>query len=110
MSRWARRTDTTHAPIRKALRKVYGRENVFDSHRLGGDFPDLIVGAQGRTVLVENKTPTRLGGGVKGSAISEGQKRFARTWNGGPVVQATSPEQAVSAVQAALNGSASRGT
>jgi len=103
MSRWARRVDTTHAAIRDALRASYGVTAVVDSHRMGGGFPDLMVCVRKRVILVEVKTATRKDGGVKPSATSPGQSRFAETWAGGPVVQATSPEQAVQAVNDVLS-------
>lgn len=100
MSRYARRVDTTHAPIRDAL--LGCGWSVHDTSRLGDDFPDLVVGAAGRTILVECKTPSRKDGGVKASAVSDGQREAQRLWRGDAWVVATSPEQAVSLVQAAL--------
>jgi len=100
----ARRVDTTHASIRDALRRVYGADNVIDTHCLGDDFPDLVLGVAGQTVLIECKTATRKDGGVKPSKVSPGQRAFAAGWRGGPVVQATSAEQALSLVRAVLLG------
>lgn len=57
MSRYARQVDTSHAPIRDALRKA-GLQ-VIDASRVGDGFPDLLVhgrhsvcriGLGGRTV------------------------------------------------------------
>lgn len=93
MSRYARRVDNTHGPIRDALRKVGA--TVLDMSRLGDDAPDLAVGWRGRTVFVECKTPTRKDGGVKESKVSDGQREFAKTWRGDAVIFATSPKQAV---------------
>ena len=93
MSRYARRVDTTHGDIRRAFEKVGA--SVADTSRMGDDFPDLVVGWRGRTILVECKTPTRKDGGVKPSAVSAGQQVFALTWRGDAVIQATSPEQAL---------------
>lgn len=114
MSRYARRTDTTHAPIRDALRNVGA--TVLDMSRLGDDAPDLAVGWRGRTVFVECKTPTRKDGGVKDSKVSDGQREFARTWRGDAVIVATNPQQAVEQLVIAVtrappaDGSDSRGT
>jgi hypothetical protein len=93
VSRYARRVDTTHADIRDALRDIGAV--VHDTSALGDDFPDLVVGWRGRTLLVECKTPTRKDGGVKPSAISVGQRTARVLWQGDAWIVATSPEQAI---------------
>lgn len=93
MSRFARRTDETHAPIREAFRQA--GFSVWDTHNQGGDGPDLVVGLRGATVLVECKTPTRKDGGHRPSALSHGQRTFAALWRGGPYIVATDPAVAV---------------
>lgn len=55
MTRYARRVDRNHAAVRDGLRRLGYR--VFDCSRLGGGFPDLLVLACGRLVLLEVKMP-----------------------------------------------------
>ncbi len=113
MSRYARRTDTTHAPIRDALRNVGA--TVLDMSRLGDDAPDLAVGWRGRTVFVECKSDRKVHK-RKGDGTSDGQREFARTWRGDAVIVATSPQQAIEQIIIAVtrappaDGSDSRGT
>ena len=101
MSRWARRVDTTHAPIGAALRACHW--SVHDTSRLGDSFPDYVVGARGRTFLLECKTPSRKDGGVKASMIAAGQLEAFKVWQGDAWIFATSPEQAVDLVRDALS-------
>lgn len=64
MSRWARKVDKNHGEIRDELRRL--GFSVADTHRVGGDFPDLVVANTSncfncdceipRTVLVEVKS------------------------------------------------------
>jgi hypothetical protein len=53
---YARKTDSNHAEIREAFRKLGCR--VFDACRVGQGFPDLVVQYGGMTLLVEVKTRT----------------------------------------------------
>ena len=85
MPRYAARRDTTHADVRDGLRQA--GYSVFDAGSVGGDFPDLVVGAHGLTFLIEVKSP--------GGKVSEGQSRFAANWRGGPVLIVYSLEQAL---------------
>jgi len=50
----AARTDSNHADIRDALRDIPGVK-VHDTFNAHGGFPDLTVGYQGRTYLLEVK-------------------------------------------------------
>ena len=102
MSRYARQVDTSHAPIRDALRKAGLR--VIDCSRVGGGFPDLLVHARGRTLLVECKTSRNRSGTVEPRRVEPSQRRFVTDWQGDAVLMATTPEQAVSLVFAALAG------
>lgn len=92
MSRYARRVDTTHAPVRDALRKVGA--TVLDTSRLGDSAPDLIVGWQGRTLAVEVKwnRPTNEGG-RHGETF--GQKKCRESWRGDVWLIVMDPEDAV---------------
>ena len=55
MTRWARRVDRNHGEIREGLRKM--GYTVWDTSRLGGGFPDLLVWDKRRLILVEVKMP-----------------------------------------------------
>lgn len=57
MPRHARRTDTNHQAIVRALRNVGW--HVTDASHVGGGFPDLVVAKSGRLMLVEVKDGTR---------------------------------------------------
>lgn len=100
MSRYARRVDTSHAPIREALRKA--GLHVVDTSRVGGGFPDLLIAARGRTLLLEIKSPRNRAGTVTPSRIGATQTAFARCWPGDAILMATSPDRAVAAVLGAL--------
>jgi hypothetical protein len=100
---YARRVDNTHAVIREALRRAYGREAVLDTHATGNGFPDLVLGVHGRTYLVEVKTPTRADGvSFKPSIVSERQRQMLRTWPGDRWLIVTGPEHALVSVAEAL--------
>jgi hypothetical protein len=68
------RRDVNHAEIRDAL--LACGCSVRDTADLGDDFPDLVVGRQGRTYLLEVKAP-------KGKE-REGQTEARTSWRGGP--------------------------
>ena len=53
----ARRTDTNHQAIVRALRKVGW--HVTDASHVGNGFPDLVIAKAGRIVLVEVKDGAR---------------------------------------------------
>lgn len=88
MPRYAARRDTTHADIRDGLRKA--GFSVFDAGGVGGDFPDLVVGAHGFTFMFEAKSPN--------GKPSDGQSRFAADWRGGPIAVVYSLEQALAVI------------
>ena len=80
----AKKTDLTHQSIRDELR-IAGF-SVADTSRLGDDFPDLVAGKHGITLLIEVKTPR--GRKTAQERLSDGQITFAETWRGGPVIAA----------------------
>ena len=55
--RRAAKVDTTHAAIRDGLRQLGCV--VHDLAAVGGGIPDLLVGARGRWVLIEAKSPKK---------------------------------------------------
>lgn len=82
---YAKRRDVNHSAIRDGLRAVGW--SVYDAGSVGGDFPDLVVGAAGLTFLVEVKAPR--------GRLSAGQSAFANSWRGGPVIVARTTEDAI---------------
>lgn len=80
------RTDRNHVAIVAELRAVGC--SVLPTHQLGGDAPDLIVGFQGVTALVEVKPP----GPVTHKARVARQTDALQAWAGGPAFVATSAE------------------
>ncbi len=72
MPRWAAKVDGNHTEIVEALEK-FGWI-VISLARLGGGVPDLLIAKQGRTALVEVKTPT--------GTLQEAQRCFLTVWPG----------------------------
>ena len=66
------RTDTNHKEITEAFR-ILGY-SVFDASKMGGGFPDIVVGKNGVNYLVEIKT-------AKGK-LNPKQKAFHKKWLG----------------------------
>lgn len=79
-------------------------------HQISGkDIPDLLVGYRGTTFLLEVKS--RLLSEEKGrkprvreTKVSEGQKDFLATWRGGTARVVFTPEEALMAVGAPVEG------
>jgi Holliday junction resolvase len=96
---YARRVDTTHGPIRDALRQVGA--TVLDTSRLGDGAPDLLVGWRGRTVAVECKTNrSTKEGGRRGE--TEEQRKLREGWRGDAWIVVRSPDEAVLALVQAV--------
>jgi hypothetical protein len=53
--------------------------SVADTSQVGHDFPDLVIGRNGLTALVEAK---------HASTPTTGQERFAALWRGSPIITA----------------------
>jgi hypothetical protein len=70
------RTDANHAQVRGWYEELYC--SVVDTHRMGGGFPDLVVGIATTTELVEVKTED-------GQQLPS-QITFQKTWRGSKVV------------------------
>ena len=71
----AAKTDTNQREIVSALRGMGA--TVIDTSRMGQGYPDLTVGFQQRTFLIEVKSD-------KGKLTPQ-QTRFMNRWNGRPV-------------------------
>jgi hypothetical protein len=73
----AKRTDGNHAMIRDALKRC--GFTVFDTHELGGGFPDLAVYHAHRAVLLEVKDPAQP---PSKRRLTPAEKEFHARWNG----------------------------
>jgi hypothetical protein len=125
MRRFAR-LDANHRATCDLLRAV--GYSVYSTASMGGGFPDFLVGAKGVTLLLElkdvgkvAKTPRKrvaTGDAAKEAELARrreglssgaarsiaGEKAWAERWRGGKVIFATSPQDALAAVQRALEG------
>lgn len=96
MSRFARHKDTAHRPTVIALRAAGASVQALDIK----DGPDLLVGFDKHTILMEVKTlatNTKKDGytrKVEGQ-LSQGQRAWHDGWKGGPVVTVFGPEVAL---------------
>lgn len=86
---YAKKVDTNHALIRDTFRELGA--SVFDTSSVGRGFPDLVVGCQNITALVEVKRTSK-------SKFTEEQLAFMANWKGGAVVRVETVEQAVSLI------------
>lgn len=97
MSRYARKVDTTHAAVVKALRAVGCSVQSLAS--VGKGCPDLLVGWGGRTFLFEVKSPEAIKKdgtvGLSHRITAEDQARWQANWRGSFVVTVTGPDDAL---------------
>lgn len=92
MRRKARRDDN-HNAVADTFRALGC--SVFETDRVGEGFPDLVVGMQGDSLLIEVKNPeTHYGRG----GLNKTQSAFAAAWRGSPVTVITSPDEAAAFV------------
>jgi hypothetical protein len=77
------RRDATQSPAVAEL--IAMGFSVADTSQCGDDFPDLVIGKHGLTGLVElkAKSPGRT---TMNKLVSAGQREFAATWRGSPVI------------------------
>ena len=73
---YAKRVDITHGLVVKTLRDLGC--TVFDTSRVAGGFPDLVVGINGKTVLVEVKRDAS-------APYTQSQLAFMQKWQGSAV-------------------------
>lgn len=100
MRRRARR-DANHDEVVRDLRRA--GFSVLETHQLGDDKPDLVVGGYGMTGLVELKS----GGSEKHKDRVARQQAYLETWAGGLAFVASSSSEilqrfAVAALQRAV--------
>jgi Holliday junction resolvase len=108
VSRYRRRPsghkDSNHDAVVKALRQLGA--TVLETHALGDDAPDLVVGYQGVTALVELKSGDRVLGrqhvtvAVKRERL-ERQRAYLDAWAGGLAFIAETTEQVLQAFASA---------
>lgn len=97
--------DASEPAIIKALRAVGA--SVWPIS--GKDVPDLLVGYKGLTYLLEvksNLTNTKKDGYTRKTTtkVSEGQQAFQDSWSGGTVRVVHTPEEALNAIGAPVEG------
>jgi Holliday junction resolvase len=87
---YAKRVDSNHSDIVKTLRDLGC--SVFDTSRIAGGFPDLVVGRNNKTVLVEVKADEK-------SKFTPAQELFMMNWRGSTVVRIDSVDSAIRLVK-----------
>ena len=85
----AKRVDQNQKDVVKALRD--SGAYVFHLHEVGQGCPDLLVGINNQTYLVEVKMP-------KGK-FTDAQIKFMAEWTGSPVIRINSAEEAIAFVK-----------
>ena len=75
---YARKVDLNHQDIVKTLRSLGA--SVFDASGIGRGFPDLVVGINNKTVLVEIKSDEK-------KKFTQAQLNFMENWKGSSVVR-----------------------
>jgi Holliday junction resolvase len=75
---YAKRVDLNHAEIVKKFRELGA--SVFDSSGIGRGFPDILVGFNGNTALVEIKSGEK-------KKFTDAQLKFIAEWKGSVVAR-----------------------
>ena len=83
---YAKRVDLNHQEVVKTLRSLGA--TVFDASRLGQGFPDLVVGYNHQTVLVEIKSG-------EAKKFTAAQLKFMADWKGSAVVRINDVDGAI---------------
>jgi hypothetical protein len=86
----AHRTDSNHAEISEALRKVGA--TVHDTHTVGAGYPDIHVLFRGQAFMLEIKSDAK-------KALTKSERDFHRDWVG-HVHVVCSPEEALRTIGA----------
>jgi len=73
-----KRTDSNHAEIIKALRKIPNL-SVFSTHEVGKGFPDIVIGYKGINYLIEIKDGKKSPSQRK---LTDVELDFHLSWNG----------------------------
>lgn len=73
-----KRTDSNHAEIIKALRKIPNL-SVFSTHEVGKGFPDIVIGYKGINYLIEIKDGKKPPSARK---LTDSEVKFHQDWRG----------------------------
>jgi len=87
---YAKRVDSNQKKIVKAFKDLGC--SVFDTSRVGQGFPDLLVGRNKKTVLVEIKSSEK-------AVFTTAQELFMMNWKGSTVVRINDIEGAIRLVK-----------
>jgi len=87
---YAKRVDANHSLIVKTLRDLGC--SVFDTSRIAGGFPDLVVGKNSKTALVEIKSGEK-------AKFTAAQQAFILNWRGSIVCRIHDIEGAINLVK-----------
>jgi len=87
---YAKKVDANHSIIVKTLRDLGC--SVFDTSRVGAGFPDIVVGKNNKTVLVEIKADQK-------SKYTSAQELFMMNWRGSAVSRIDSVDAAIRLVK-----------
>lgn len=87
---YARKVDVNHSLIVKTLRDLGC--SVFDTSRVAGGFPDLVIGKNNITCLVEIKQNEK-------SKFTPAQELFMMNWRGSAVARIDSVDSAIRLVK-----------
>lgn len=90
MRKYAAKVDSNQGPIVEGLRQIFGPDCIIDTSRVGGGFPDLLLGVRGVNLLIEIKTD-------KGK-LTPDQQYLHRYWPG-QIAVARTIQEALSAVE-----------
>ena len=93
--RYAARIDKIQPAVVKAMRAI--GSSVAVTSDAGKGFPDLVVGYQGRTILMELKDPDATKRST-GSRLTPAQAAFHASWRGDTLIVVSSVDQALGAV------------
>jgi Holliday junction resolvase len=91
---YAKKVDANHSIIVKALRDLGC--SVFDTSRVAGGFPDLVVGKNSKTALVEVKADAK-------AKFTAAQQAFILNWKGSTVCRIHDVEGAINLVKTLEN-------
>ena len=83
---YAKKVDANHSIVVKTLRDLGC--SVFDTSRVAGGFPDLVVGKNQKTVLVEVKRDAK-------AKFTPAQQAFMLNWQGSTVCRIHDIEGAI---------------
>ena len=96
MSKYAKRVDVNQSEIIKVFKQLGC--SVFDCSRVAGGFPDLLIGKNHKTVLVEIKSSEK-------AHYTPAQELFMLNWKGSTVVRINDIDGAIRLVKLLDNAS-----